>query len=162
MNNKARLYFNDIQSHRHGGALVDLAPQNKAPRPLNWNMKHYKSVEFLSNFRMSSNPAQTYSPLLKISGDGSDDIHKSMLGLIGLIIANQPSLQWKVTMQKRHLCRPPLLFSLAPQWPPHFFHSRIATESLLLLSRGSSVFGWLRTIHNRGCNTYVIQLKGNK
>ena len=121
MNNKARLYFNDIQSHRHGGALVDLAPQNKAPRPLNWNMKHYKSVEFLSNFRMSSNPAQTYSPLLKISGDGSDDIHKSMLGLIGLIIANQSSLQWKVTMQKRHLCRPPLLFSLAPQWPPHFF-----------------------------------------
>jgi len=27
-------------------------------------MKHYKSVEFLSIFRMSSHPAQTQSPLL--------------------------------------------------------------------------------------------------
>jgi len=29
-------------------------------------------------------------------------------------------------MQDRHLCCPPT-FSLAPQCPPHFFHSRIAT-----------------------------------
>jgi len=29
-------------------------------------------------------------------------------------------------MQDRYLCCPPT-FSLAPQWPPHFFHSRIAT-----------------------------------
>jgi len=28
-------------------------------------MKHYKSVEFLSIFRMSSTPTQTQSPLLK-------------------------------------------------------------------------------------------------
>jgi len=29
-------------------------------------------------------------------------------------------------MQDRYLCCPPA-FSLAPQWLPHFFHSRIAT-----------------------------------
>ena len=38
------------------------SPPNKAPSPPNWNMKHYKSVEFLSIFRMSSHPAQTQSP----------------------------------------------------------------------------------------------------
>jgi len=49
-----------------------------------------------------------------------------MLGLIGLIIANQSLLQWKITMQERHLCWPPYFFP----WPrsvPYFFHSRIAT-----------------------------------
>jgi len=41
-------------------------------------MKHYKSVEFLSNFRVSSPPAQTQrppqkrkAPYWKLSGDGS-------------------------------------------------------------------------------------------
>ena len=66
----------------------------------------------------------------RVSGDGSDGIHKPVLGLIGLIIANQSSLQRKVTVQERHLQyigRP--TFSLAPQWRPHFFHSRIATDS---------------------------------
>jgi len=42
-----------------------------------------------------------------------------MLGLIGLIEANQSSLQRKITMQERHLCWSPLFF-LAPQWPPIF------------------------------------------
>jgi len=54
-----------MQSRRHGGALVGLVPPNKAPCPLNRNMKHYKSVKFLSIFRMSSPHAQTQSPLLK-------------------------------------------------------------------------------------------------
>jgi len=49
-----------------------------------------------------------------------------MSGLIGLIIATQSSKQWKITLQGRYLCCPPN-FSLAPQCPPHFFHSRIAT-----------------------------------
>ena len=48
-----------------------------------------------------------------------------MLGLIGLVVANQSSLQWKITMQERHLCWPTYFF-LAPQCP-HFFHSRIVT-----------------------------------
>ena len=34
------------------GALVGLAPTNKAPSPSNWNMKHYKLVEFLSNLNV--------------------------------------------------------------------------------------------------------------
>jgi len=43
--------------------------------------------------------------ILKLSGDGSDDIHKPVgCDLIGLIIANQSSLQRKITMQERHLC----------------------------------------------------------
>jgi len=49
-----------------------------------------------------------------------------MLGLLGLIIANQSSLQWKITKQESHLCWLPYVFP----WPssaPHFFHSRIAT-----------------------------------
>ena len=47
------------QSRRHGWVFGGLSPPN-------WSMKHYKSVGFLSIFRMSSPPAQTQSPLLKI------------------------------------------------------------------------------------------------
>ena len=46
------------QSRRHGG-LWWAEPPNKAPSPPNWNMKHYKSVEFLSIFRISSPPRRT-------------------------------------------------------------------------------------------------------
>ena len=59
------------QSRRHGGAFGDLAP-NKTPSPPNWNMKHYKSVECSSIFRMSSPthkpkspPQKRKAPLLK-------------------------------------------------------------------------------------------------
>jgi len=41
-----------------------------------------------------------------------------MLGLIGL--ANQSSLQWKITMKERHLCWPPYFFH-GPAVPPTFF-----------------------------------------
>jgi len=34
------------QSRGHWEALVGLAPQNKAPSPPIWNMKHYKLLEF--------------------------------------------------------------------------------------------------------------------
>jgi len=37
----------------------------------NLNIKHYKSVEILSNFRMSSLLAQIQTPYSKLSGDGS-------------------------------------------------------------------------------------------
>jgi len=52
------------QSRRHEGALVGLATQTKL-EPLNRNMKHCKSVEFLSIFRMSSPPAQKQSPTIE-------------------------------------------------------------------------------------------------
>ena len=48
------------QSRGHWGALVGLAPQNKAPSPPIWNMIHYKSVEFLSIYRMSSPPIENF------------------------------------------------------------------------------------------------------
>ena len=37
-------------------------PQTKLQAPPNWNMKHYKSVEFLSIFRMSSPPHRNAKP----------------------------------------------------------------------------------------------------
>jgi len=49
-----------------------------------------------------------------------------MLGLKGLITANQSSLQWNITMQEIHLCWTHYFFP----WPrsgPTFFHSRIAS-----------------------------------
>jgi len=49
-----------------------------------------------------------------------------MLGLIGLIVVNQSSLQWKITMQEGHLCWPPYFFP-RPRSASTFFHSRIAT-----------------------------------
>jgi len=44
-----------------------------------------------------------------------------MLGLIGLIIANQSSLQRKITMQERHLCCPPYFLPWPSSGPPSFF-----------------------------------------
>jgi len=41
-----------------------------------------------------------FEMILRLSGNGFDDIHKPMLGLASLIIANQSSLQWKITMQE--------------------------------------------------------------
>jgi len=35
------------------GCFGGLNPPKKLQMPQNWNMKHYKSVDFLSNFRMS-------------------------------------------------------------------------------------------------------------
>jgi len=53
-------------------------------------MNHYKSVEFLSIFRMSSPPAQTQSPpaetqsspFWKLSGDGSVTAHSAIWCLV--------------------------------------------------------------------------------
>ena len=60
------------------GVLVGLAPPNKSPSPLNWNLKHYKSVEFLSIFNVKPpctnvKPPRTSakSPCWRLSGDGS-------------------------------------------------------------------------------------------
>jgi len=46
------------QSRHHGGALVGLVPQTKLQAPPNWNLKHYKLVEFSSNFNVKP-PART-------------------------------------------------------------------------------------------------------
>ena len=42
------------------GDFGGLSPPNKAPSPPNWNMKRYKSVEFLSIFRVSSPPIENF------------------------------------------------------------------------------------------------------
>jgi len=54
------------QSSRHGKAFVGLSTTNKAPSPPNWNTKDYKSVAFLSIFRMPSPLHKRKAPLLKI------------------------------------------------------------------------------------------------
>jgi len=46
------------QFRRHGG-FGGLSSPKKLQVPQNWSIKHYKSVDFLSNFRMSVPPAQT-------------------------------------------------------------------------------------------------------
>jgi len=42
------------------GALVTLVPQNKSPIPPNWSTKHYKSVKYLSIYRISSPPTENF------------------------------------------------------------------------------------------------------
>jgi len=43
-------YIHSVPSPR--GDLVGLAPQTKLQAPPNWNVKHYKLVEFLSNLNV--------------------------------------------------------------------------------------------------------------
>jgi len=61
MSNRKRALIIELlwtRSHRSGG-FGALIPPNKAPSPPNWNMKYYKSVEFLSIFRIWRPAAQT-------------------------------------------------------------------------------------------------------
>jgi len=54
------------------GCFWGFAPQIKLQAPQNWNMKHYKSVGFLSIFRVSAPPRRNAKPpYRKLSGDGS-------------------------------------------------------------------------------------------
>ena len=67
------LYFsiNAIQSHRHGGFGGLSLP--------NWNMKHYKLVEFLSKLNVKPPPCTNVKPPhWRHSGDGSDAISADM------------------------------------------------------------------------------------
>ena len=54
-----------FQSRRNRGASVGLASPNKAPIPPNWNMKHCKSVEVWSTFKMSNPLYKWKASLLK-------------------------------------------------------------------------------------------------
>jgi len=67
-------YRQSVQSHRHGRALVGLAPSNKAPSPPNWNMKHCKSVEFLSNLYVKLTCTDVKPSYWRLSGDGSESV----------------------------------------------------------------------------------------
>jgi len=66
-----------MQSRRHGGALVVLASQTKFQAPPNWNVKHYKLVEFwlilcqAHPHKRKAPPQNRKAPLLKTFGDGS-------------------------------------------------------------------------------------------
>jgi len=76
------------------------------------------------------------------------------------MIANQSSLQRKITMQERHLCWPPYFFSLAPQCPPQFFHSRIATGKTIFIS-STCLFAILKinsTEHQLSCLSITAQI----
>jgi len=85
----------------------------------------------------------------RLSGDGSDDIHKPMLGLIGLIIAYQSSLQRKITMQKRHL-----------RWPPTLFFDHTVPPSIFILEsplRGDHIFR-VEVFCSASCAVHVFLL----
>jgi len=64
VNNNARSYLT-IFSPLATGGFGGLIPQNKTSRPINWNMKHCKSVEFLSIFIMSSDPFTNVKPTIE-------------------------------------------------------------------------------------------------
>ena len=78
---KFRVFIGQLwykQPRRHGG-FWGLSPPKQNSKPPNWNTKHYKSVDFLSIFGMSS-PPRTNANLprrnanpscWKLSGDGS-------------------------------------------------------------------------------------------
>jgi len=67
-----------MQSRRYGG-FGGLSPTTKAPSPPNWNMKHYKSVEFLLSLNVKppvhkrqALPLKPKARYWRLSGDGSD------------------------------------------------------------------------------------------
>ena len=78
------------QSRSHGGRLGVLAPPNEASSPPNWNMKYYKSVDFLLIFWVSNPPHKPKPPLQKcktpywkLSGDGSVWYHRKSVTFPG-------------------------------------------------------------------------------
>ena len=58
------LLFSINQPRRHGGFGGLSHPQTKLQAPPNWNMKHYKLVEFLSNLNVKSPLNERTAPLL--------------------------------------------------------------------------------------------------
>ena len=69
---------------------------------------------------------QNFKMIWRLSGDGSNDIHMPMLGLIGLIIAKYLHYNAKSPRRRDIYVGSPAFF-LGPAVPPQFFHSRIAT-----------------------------------
>jgi len=68
--------------------MVGLDPSNKVPSLPNWNMIHYKSVEFVSNLQNLSLPASCTNvkrPYWRLSGGGS------AVTFCGLLASNQHS-----------------------------------------------------------------------
>ena len=66
------------QSRRNGGGVGGLSPPNKAPRPPNWNVKHYNKWSFgwfynVKAPRTNENPPRRTAtpPHQKLSGDAS-------------------------------------------------------------------------------------------
>ena len=110
------------KSPDHGPPDFWLPPCFPPSFVLNFTFKFVWLTYTADNFQ----PAK-FETIWRHSGEGSDDIHKPMLDLIGLITANKSSLQWKITMQERHLCWPPYFFPWPRSGRPQFFHSRIAT-----------------------------------
>jgi len=59
------------QSRRHGGPFVGLPSPMEAPRPPNWIMKHYKSVDFDQIRECQAPLNRRRAPYWKLSRDGS-------------------------------------------------------------------------------------------
>ena len=76
-------------------------------------------------------------------------IFLSLLGLIGLIIANQSSLQRKITVKEIHLCCPSYVFPWPRVPPPVFFilESPLAPSAIVDSFAMVSFFYW-KTLHS--------------
>jgi len=55
-------------------------PQTKLQVPPNWNMKHYKVVQFLSNLNVKPPVHEQKAPYWRLSGNGSGRIQKRAIG----------------------------------------------------------------------------------
>ena len=72
-----------------------LAPTNKGPSTTpNWNMKHCKLVEFLSNFRMSTPCTNVKSPHRRFSGDDSGLVEEMPTTFRKHSLTSSTSVEW--------------------------------------------------------------------
>jgi len=82
------------------GGFGGLSPPNKAPRASNWIMKHYKSMEFLSNFQCQT-PLHERNPPLKTFwrqfcySRVFSYLCRSRLGLITVALRTRRSWAWR-------------------------------------------------------------------
>jgi len=92
-----------VQSRRHGGDLVGLAPQTNLEAPPNWNMKHYKSVEFLLDLNVKP-PLQKCQaprtnlkpPYWRLYGDGFGQVPVLPTLVLTPMPTSVNSAKWKL------------------------------------------------------------------
>jgi len=106
------------------------------------------------------------APFWRLSGDGSDLIHKPMLGLVGLIIANQSSLQREVSMQERHSCWLPYFFPRSFSGLPTFFILESLLDAILREVQSSQPALLSEHLHGEpracGCGIGNLRIRLNK
>jgi len=85
------------------GDFSGLSPTNKALRPANWNMKHYKLVEFLSNSNAQlPSGTNVKPPYWRLSGDGSRAQLNGFGSACSTNCTNQPMSVFSLSVTWKH------------------------------------------------------------